>query len=524
MKRRDFIKAAGTTTLLPLALNGFPIKVAAKSALLNLIQTSSQSNGRVMVLIQLNGGNDGLNTLIPLDQYSALSSARTNVLIPENKVLKLTGTDKTGFHPEMAKMRELYDDGKISIVQDVGYPNPDFSHFRSTDIWMAGSGSETFLKSGWAGRMLEHVYDDYPDGYPNAEMPDPPAIQIGFGMSLTLLGNHGVTGMALSNPDVVYKMLTEQTEDTPNTPAGHELKYISLVAQQTEAYSIAVKAAAEKASNLSPHYADNNNLAQQLKLVARLIAGGLKTPVYVVTIGGFDTHAKQVLETDTTKGTHADLLKSVSDAVFAFQDDCIKLGIGDKVCAMTFSEFGRRIISNASYGTDHGTAAPMFVFGTKVNPGIIGDNPIIPQNVMANNNLPMQYDYRQVYWTMMKDWFQIDDSAIKDEVLYDEYGTLPIFKQNLSVDKIDAQNLFALNQNYPNPFNDITVIDFVVPGGLCILNIYDSKGRLIETPLKEHKSQGKHSFTYQAGHLKQGYYYCQLITPVGRTTKRMMKL
>ena len=523
MKRRDFLKTA-SATLLPLALNGFPIKTLANTKLLNLIGKSSASNGRVLVLIQLNGGNDGLNTLIPLDQYSNLSAARSNVLIPENKVLSLTGTNLTGFHPSMSLMRGMYDNGLMSIVQDAGYPEPDFSHFRSTDIWMSGSSSDEYLSSGWIGRMLENQYPDFPEGYPNTDMPDPLAIQIGFGISLSLMGNHGSMGMAVSDPDYIYQMLSGITESAPNTPAGHELTYIRLVAQQTEAYSVAIKNAAENAQNISTLYPESrNDLAQQLKLVARLVAGGLKTPVYVVSIGGFDTHASQVDTSDTTLGTHANLLKNLSEAIYAFQDDCTKLGIADKVCGMTFSEFGRRIRSNASNGTDHGTAAPQFIFGTKVNPGIIGNNPIIPDNTIVNDNLPMQYDYRQIYSTVLKDWFQLGESDINNDVLFDDYDELPIFKGSLSVDKQSQISKLGL-VNYPNPFYLSTSIEFISPGGYCEIRIFDNKGRIIDVPMKGNMEVGKQLFVYNTIHLKPGNYYCQLITQSGRTTRQMVKI
>lgn len=163
MKRRNFIKAA-SAGFLPLALNGLPIQTYAQSKFLQMIQQAASANGRILVLIQLNGGNDGLNTLIPIDQYSNLQKARSNVIIPESKILSLPDTSLTGLHPSMSKVRELYDTGRVSVIQDVGYPNPDFSHFRSTDIWMAGSGSENYLKTGWIGRTLSHVYDGYPTG------------------------------------------------------------------------------------------------------------------------------------------------------------------------------------------------------------------------------------------------------------------------------------------------------------------------------------------------------------------------
>jgi uncharacterized protein (DUF1501 family) len=520
MKRRQFLRAA-SATLLPVALNGMPVKVLAESKLLQWISAANSNKGRVLVLIQLNGGNDGLNTLIPLDQYSNLSKARSNVLLPESKVLKMTGTEITGLHPSMTGLRNMYDYGLVSVIQDAGYPQPDFSHFRSTDIWMSGSSSDQYLQSGWIGRMLDKQYPDFPDNYPNAEMPDPLAIQIGSGISLSLLGPHGSTGMAVSDPNQIYQMLSGTTDPTPATPAGHELTYIRLVAQQTEAYSIAVKEAAAKAQNLSPHYPANNNLAEQLKLVARLVAGGLKTPVYVVSMGGFDTHASQVDTSDTTRGFHANLLQQLSEAISAFQDDCSRLGVADRVCGMTFSEFGRRIRSNASNGTDHGTAAPQFVFGTKVNPGIIGHNPIIPDNTRNNDNLPMQYDYRQIYSTVLKDWFGLGEDTIQQDVLFSDFAELPIFKGNLSLPQQELEKLLQL-ECYPNPAREATHIRFTSLGTHCEVRLYDNKGRMITVIHSGKEPAGKVNVRYKTEQLRAGLYYVQLITPTGRITKTLL--
>ncbi|HYG15981.1 MAG TPA: hypothetical protein VEC12_09530, partial [Bacteroidia bacterium] len=254
MKRRDFIKTAAPVSLLPIALNGFPVKAFGASPLLSLLAQRSVTNGRVLVLIQLNGGNDGLNTIIPLDQYSNLANARQNVLIPDMKVLKLQGHAQTGFHPAMTGLRTMFDNGLVNVVHDVGYPNPNFSHFRATDIWLTGSDSNQYLDSGWLGRFLDGQYPNYPDGYPNTDMPDPLAIQIGSVVSPGLQGEHASTGMAISNPDSFYQLITGTTDPAPNTPAGHELTYIRLVAQQTQLYSAVIKDAAGKAATKSTLY------------------------------------------------------------------------------------------------------------------------------------------------------------------------------------------------------------------------------------------------------------------------------
>ncbi|MDO8969189.1 MAG: DUF1501 domain-containing protein, partial [Saprospiraceae bacterium] len=196
-------------------------------------------------------------------------------------------------------------------------------------------------------------------------------------------------------------------EPAPNTPYGHELEFIRLVTQQAQMYYDSVVAAAENGQNLGS-YPGGNSLADQLKIVAQLVSGGLSTPIYIVSIGGFDTHSEQVDGTfGNAEGLHANLLRTVSEAVSAFQNDLKLLGVDDRVAGMTFSEFGRTIGSNGSTGTDHGAAAPLFVFGKNVIPGIIGSNPSIPSIPLTSYDVPMEHDFRSVYASALKDWFGI---------------------------------------------------------------------------------------------------------------------
>jgi uncharacterized protein (DUF1501 family) len=201
----------------------------ATTPMLKAIAEASAKNGRVFVLIQLSGGNDGLNTIIPLDQYSTLSSARNNILIPDTKVLKLNGINGTGLHPSMTGLQNLYNNQKLNIVQAVGYPNPNFSHFRATDIWHTASESNQYLNSGWAGRYLEDLYTGFPVGYPSSSDPDPLAISIGYSVSTALMGPTANTGMAITNPSSFYQLVNGTVDPAPNTPAGHELTYVRLI-------------------------------------------------------------------------------------------------------------------------------------------------------------------------------------------------------------------------------------------------------------------------------------------------------
>lgn len=423
MKRRDFLRNT-VPILLPSLVHGMSFRAWASSPFLRAA-AGGVGEGRVVVLIQLNGGNDGLNTVIPLDNYDAYYKARTNIAIPHDKVLKMQGNDKTGLHPAMPGLQQLYAAGKLTIVQGVSYPQPNFSHFRATDIWLTGADPGQILPTGWAGRYLDEEYPAFPNNYPNQEMPDPLAIQVGSLVSPALQGPALTMGMAISNPNSFYDLLNDRSAPAPATRAGDQLAYIREMAVKTDQYAGVIKKAAQKVTRQSDCYppGGKNPLADQLKIVARLIAGGLKTRFYLVSMGGFDTHAKQTDNTDTTTGNHAKLLARLSEAINAFQDDLGGLQVEDRVIGMTFSEFGRRIQSNASGGTDHGAAAPVFIFGKKIQAGIIGQNPTWPEKLTVNDNLAMQYDFRAIYSTLLEKWF-LANEATAESVLFKPYAPI----------------------------------------------------------------------------------------------------
>ncbi len=519
MKRRTFLKNTAAASL-PLLMGGFPIQAIARNHA--LARAMSCETDRVLVLIQLNGGNDGLNTLIPLDQYSILSSARSNVLIPANKTLSLT--TETALHPAMTGFKNLYDDEKMSIVQGAGYPDPNFSHFRSTDIWTTASASNEKLSTGWIGRYLETEHPAYPAGYPNTDFPDPLAITIGSIVSTTCQGPVANASLAISSLEAFDQLLTGGTAPAPNTPYGTELTFLRQSMAQTNEYLAAVQAAAQLGSNQSSLYpaTGQNRLADQLKIVAQLISGGLKTPFYIVNQGGYDTHANQVDGSDPAIGSHATLLGQLSEAVMAFQDDLDKQQLDDRVVGMTYSEFGRRIVSNFSLGTDHGAAAPLFVFGTHANPMIHGQSPSLPTNPGPQDNLPMQFDFRSVYGSILMDWFCVDELLVKD-LLYEDFQYIPVLKDtNVALDAMVDSSLVSLEQNFPNPFQNQTLIRFETPAARVKITLFNNEGKEIRVIFEREVTAGKHEFMLDVSDLAAGIYHCRLQCKDQVRTKMMV--
>lgn len=525
MKRKSFIKRTAAASLLPVFINGLTFRSYANSPLLRLLAAKVALNDKVLVLVQLNGGNDGLNTLIPLDQYTNLTTARSNIMIQDTKVLKLKGFEKTGLHPAMTGMLNLFNnESSLNVIQAVGYPSPNFSHFRATDIWLSASDSNQIINSGWLGRYLDDAYPGFPNNYPNTDMPDPLAISIGGVVSQGLQGPEVNMGMAISNPTSFYNFADSVVNPNPTTPAEKELAYVRLVAQQTDKYADSIKAAYNAVTTKSTMYATTgNSLSDQLKIVARLIAGGLKTKIYMVSLGGFDTHSNQVNTTGGTEtGAHADLWSKVSVGISAFMDDCKKLGVADRVAGMTYSEFGRRIASNASLGTDHGAAGPSFVFGTNVNNTLIGANPTIPGTVGAADNVNMQYDFRQIYSSVLQQWFGLTKNEAAGVMLKD-FDTLPIFKTTGGVNELKGATI-SLVENYPNPFKDSTTIKIITSGGLTQVKVFDAIGNEVATLVNKVLPSGTHEILFEANNLVSGNYYYNVISGSNRVSRVMFKM
>jgi uncharacterized protein (DUF1501 family) len=279
MKRRNFIRNS-VALIAPTVINGNPIHILSQHPIIQPDLLASVNNDRVLVIIQLSGGNDGLNTVIPISDYSKYYNARSNIAIPEKKVLGLNGDNATGLNPAMTAFQNLFNEGKLNIVQAVGYPQPSFSHFRATDIWMSGSDSTQYLNTGWAGRFLDNQYPNYPEAYPSDQNPDPLAIQIGSITSLTCQGPVVNMGLSISDPASYYNLIDGVDDTVPNTNGGYELSFVRRIAKQTNKYATRIKAASDSIKQQVTY--PNNSLASQLKIVARLIKGGLQTKIYLV--------------------------------------------------------------------------------------------------------------------------------------------------------------------------------------------------------------------------------------------------
>jgi uncharacterized protein (DUF1501 family) len=355
----------------------------------------------ILVVIQMSGGNDGLNTVVPFG-INGYREARPNLGVPAGDVLPLT--DSVGLHPSMTQVHQRYQAGQVAIVQGVGYPNPNLSHFRSMDIWHTAE-PDAFETTGWLASYLASTTID--DGNPTF------AASITDGLSRALYGS-GVSVPAIAGLQQ-YQFRTDpqyQNDRAPRLAAAdriHHLDYRGSPLQdhvaQTAINAISSSERVQAAAQAYSSSVDYGNfpLANSLKTVAQLIAGNLGTRIYYVAFGGFDTHSAQA-------AAHARLLGGFSAAVDAFLTDVAAMGKGPQTLIMGFSEFGRRVRENGSQGTDHGTAGPMFVIGQQVSGGLYGSHPSLT-DLDRNGNLLHGIDFRAVYGTALEGWMGADQRA-----------------------------------------------------------------------------------------------------------------
>lgn len=517
MKRRSFIKnsalgAAGVS----IAVNGIPMKAVAQ----DLFKFGRSSEDRVLVLIRLNGGNDGLNTLVPLDQFENLVIQRPNLYIPQANLINLNNNN-LALHPSMTGMANMFQDGKLGVIQNVGYPQQNRSHFRSMDIWTSGN-IENDASTGWLGRYFQTDHQNYPTNYPNNDYPHPFALSMGFEVSVTCQGLVSNFSIASDDPSQHFNIGGGVTA-THTGYYGAHIAHINNMILQSDQYGQALQNVYNAGSSLSTLYDTNNPMAMHLKQIARLISGGAQTKVYVLNLNGFDTHDGQIVSGSPTIGTHANLLKTLSDAIQAFTDDIQLLGLSDRVLGMTFSEFGRQIAANASNGTDHGDAAPLFLFGSCLSAQIIGNNPVLSDTIVSQAGVPMQYDFRDVYASVLHDWFGVTETDVQN-LFEHPVNLIPIARACNGNAGIDTQNELNVLELlcFPNPASHAATISFSTKNEYVRLALFSSAGVLMKEIYGGELHPQKHSFQVDISDLPNGVYVLNIRKQSGDLSTKLI--
>ena len=524
MKRRTFLKSAlSTAAAAPFLLDSVPVR--ATSPLKYLAQLPQAAvDDRILIICQLFGGNDGLNTVIPANdpEYYKI---REQIAVPKNQCWN--GLGNLYLNPALSwgqkgGIASLLMQGYVAIVQGIGYDNPNLSHFRSTDIWLSGindSNPDHRLESGWVGRFLESKYPDFPNSLPE----HPLAIQLG-GFSLALTGTKGRMGIEVNNPagqQGVGTLADALDPDSVGTSYEIEHAFIADIAERSNKYAQAVKDAyAAGKTQLKATYG-TDSFGQQMASVAALIAGGLKSKVYVVSMGGYDTHVSQTVPGTTVQGTHPTLLYRFSDAIANFMHDMIRLEMGDKVVGMSVSEFGRRPYENGSFGTDHGTSSVQFIFGTQVNSGVYGQAPNL-KDLNENGDLLHDIDYREVYTEVLTDWFgaELPDARLilQDDSLY----PIDVLKaQKASTPKASFIEKLAIKGNYPNPFRGATNLEVELPrAGNVTIELSSLNGGTLTKLMSRELAAGVHRIPLTLD-VASGSYLC-VVRANGETAAKMI--
>jgi uncharacterized protein (DUF1501 family) len=387
--RREFLK--GGLTILSAAPT---IPAFLSRAAFAMAENRPEVDRRVLVVIQLAGGNDGLNTVAPIgnDAYYRL---RPRIAIPARDAIRIE--DGVGLHPQLGGFASMLDQGNLTIIQGVGYPNPNRSHFKSTDIWSTGDPRGRF-KTGWLGRYFDNccvgedqTTRDLAISFSN-ELPL--AMQGSKYLATTFQGPQMYQWLNPRN-DRWAREAFEAFNAAPGESDPPSIAFLRRTALDAKISSEQLRRAAK--GDRPPDY-PNHPFANQMAMAARMIAADLPTRIYYVSLGGFDTHANQ-------QGPHQRLLGVLSQTVKAFFADLKKMGQSQRVLAITFSEFGRRVAENASGGTDHGTAAPMFLFGEALKGGLAGSAPSLSR--LSGGDLIHSVDFRSVYASVMEDWLEV---------------------------------------------------------------------------------------------------------------------
>lgn len=422
--RREFLRtglvlASGAATI-PAFINSSALAMSRR----DLSSIPGVPDDHILVVVQLSGGNDGLNTVVPFGMPEYYK-ARAGIAVPEAQVLKLPEYDGIGLHPQLAPMKDMFDDGLVGIVQGVGYPNPNRSHFKSMDIWHTADTTAT--GDGWLGKYFDAECcgtGKGESGTPEAPITaapsgGPPGIAIGRSAPMAMEGRQ-IKPVAFESAELFrwaaqdmhttlregYDALNRRgTGEGPAARAGSNAEFLMRTALDAQVSSDLIrKAVATRPKTQFP----NSEIGRQLGMVSSMIRAGLKTRVYYVVHGGFDTHSGQ----GGAQGRHGQLLNQLAASVKAFYTELKAQGNDTRVLTMSFSEFGRRVGQNASQGTDHGTAAPMFLFGPMAREGVIGDHPSLRD--LDDGDLKHTLDFRGVYAGILEGWLKADSKTILD--------------------------------------------------------------------------------------------------------------
>ncbi len=594
--RRDFIKTTMLGAGSSMMLGGLPLKAFG-------VNKRTTNTTKKLVIIQLHGGNDVLNFFPPsvgTAQRDVYVFKRPRIALPASgrrATLSLGFGDEFSLHPDMVGLKQLWDQGKAALVPNVGTQTNNGSHFRGRDIRAMGGGFNDYYGSGWVARFLEHKLgsdiDNYPDDFPSETYPDPLALELGvvspslpfhftdklpasIAVSTPETFNTLVNGNDVTNPDGAQGLEginDNEQESTLGTgkigypPAAladtayySQMDWLINLERDADKYSFRIKELYDAGGGddreasypdrypFAPSSGGTNPLSKNLKNIATLINGGIDTQIFLIRMGGFDTHSAQVETYDSTLGEHAAKAYHLSQALAAFQEDLASIGREEDVITITTSEFSRQIADNG-FGTDHGWATYDLVVGKAINGGVVKENDAsslaaTEDELLNRRDLKYKTDYRRVYTTLLKHWFDVDDADIPS-IIDPNHGTISAQEDSANWEGTDKylsflgdvtassatmkQNLFDAIQiaaPYPNPVIDMATLELNIPYQATFsLRLYNQKGQVVKTFFNARQlAQGNQVIPLELSDLPSGQYLISLSADGMSKTTKLIKI
>jgi len=512
--RRDFLVKSGLLGAgFSMAMNNHVFSSPQPSELLNAL--NGLETDRILVLLRFDGGNDGLNTIIPRGNNFYYNN-RQIIGIGEDQLVPVDADN--GFHPGMQPLMNQWNDGTMAAVHNVSYPTPSQSHFRGQDIWASASDSNEVIRDGVFGKYFESVLPSFVDAPPVI----PAALQIGLRSDRLFQSGESSRSLSIVDPNQFYSIAQQgQLYSTIGLGActqDLEKAFLRQAANSSFFYADSIQRAYNAAENMSPSLDyPTDGLGNALNIVGQMIKGKLGTKVYLVRLGGFDTHSSQLTR-------HGTIMSSFGNAVNAFMEDLKQYNESENVLLMTYSEFGRTWQENASEGTDHGVGGPMFLFGEGIGNGFHGSQPELA-GLGPNDDPDFEHDFRNVYASVLKNWLCIDPTIV-DYTMGNSFDPMPGLIPTCNY--AETANKRASLMGHKIRLNDPNIIEFhyaIKYRSKVQLQLLNKQGQVIFNFVDEVKDAGSyvHSFDTATYNLPAGKYHYRL-NSVGESYTRRIQI
>lgn len=514
--RRNFLVNTGlmgATMMLPFKNN------LLKASALNpfLAAVNQAETDRILVLVRLDGGNDGLNTIIPTGvTQQNYQENRKNLFIPEQNLSNTIIDHSNAFNPAFHHLMPMWKEGNMAAIHNVSYENASYSHFRATDIWATATEANTYENRGWLGRYIDAIMPAFSEAPPVV----PVALEVGDVAELSFQGKYNSTSLSINSVEQFYSIAESgklyNTDFLGSCNRDQEILFLREIANSSFYYKDAIQDAFDTSFSKSPVKAyPTTHLGERLHIISQMIKGGLSTKIYMVSLGSFDTHNNQ---TDR----HTPLLNEYAEAIQAFQNDMQNYQLADKVLTFAFSEFGRTWTQNSSGGTDHGLGGPVFLHGGNINGGLYGEQPDI-NNIEENEDPAYQFDFKTIYAAILKNWLCINPQ-LANFVLNKDIAPFPNLIPNCKYAPTANNRAVLLGHQIHIGQPNIIEIQYAIKRDMRIqLELLNNYGQVIFILYEGNQTKGAHSHIFNKAEnpIPKGNYFYRLKAGAEAHTKAL---